>query len=44
MFKKIAVFLILSLMVVGVVSAADSTNFKVPDNFDDLGGGGLRIV
>ena len=39
MFKKISVFLILSLMVVGVVSAADSTSFKVPDNFDDLGGG-----
>lgn len=39
MFKKIAVFLVLSLMMIGAVSAADITSFTAPDDFEDLGDG-----
>lgn len=39
MFKKIAVFLVLCLMMVGVVAAADITSFTALDDFEDVGDG-----
>lgn len=37
--KKIIVFLILTLFLMGFVSAQDLPNFKIPDNFKDVGNG-----
>lgn len=39
MFKKIIIFLILIFMMVGAVSAIDSTSFTVPNDFNDVGDG-----
>lgn len=39
MMKKIAICLILSLFLIGFVSAANVANFKLPDGFDDVGDG-----
>jgi len=39
MFKKIVIFLVFSLVMVGVVSAVGITDFKAPDNFEDVGDG-----
>ena len=39
MFKKIILFLLFAMMIVGAVSAADQTSFKTPTNFEDIGDG-----
>lgn len=39
MLKKVVVFLIISLMMVGAVSAVKTTDFTVPNNFEDVGDG-----
>lgn len=39
MIKKIGFGLILGLVLIGVVFAVDSTSFKVPSDFDDIGDG-----
>ena len=39
MFKKIVVFLFLSLIMISAVSAIESTDFQVPANFKDVGDG-----
>ena len=37
--KKILICLILSLFLIGIVSAADLPNFTIPNGFDDIGDG-----
>ena len=39
MFKKIILFLLFAMMIVGVASAANQTSFKTPTNFEDIGDG-----
>lgn len=39
MFKKIVIFLIFSLVMVGVVSAVENTDFTAPEDFEDVGDG-----
>lgn len=39
MFKKIVFCLILGFIIIAVVAAADTTSFKVPADFDDVGDG-----
>ncbi len=39
MFKKIILFLLFAMMIVGAASAANQTSFKTPANFEDLGDG-----
>ena len=39
MFKKICLLLMIGLVMIGVVFAADAGNFKIPDKFEDLGNG-----
>lgn len=39
MFKKIMLFLLFAMMIVGVASAANQTSFKTPTDFEDLGDG-----
>lgn len=39
MFKKVMLFLLFFMMIIGVASAADPASFKAPTDFDDIGDG-----
>ena len=39
MFKKILLFLILGMMLIGAVNAVDQSSFKTPNNFESIGDG-----
>lgn len=39
MIRKITLFLLFSIMIIGAASAADQSSFKTPDGFEDLGDG-----
>lgn len=39
MFKKMILFLLFAMMIIGAASAADQTSFKVPAEFEDIGDG-----